>query len=249
VGAGPGDPELLTLKALRALQDADVILHDRLVPAVILDLARRDAQRICVGKAAGNIGSTQTQINSLLIDHARQGKRVVRLKGGDPFIFGRGGEELQALAAAQIDFSVVPGITAAAGCTAYAGIPLTHRDYAQTVSFVTGHAQAEEKQPDWRALAKPDVTAVFYMGLARLEHIIAKLLEHGAEASRPAGIIAQGTTPEQRVVTATLATLHDAATAANLESPALLVVGKVVELHSTLAWFNVAAGVDMSLSA
>jgi uroporphyrin-III C-methyltransferase/precorrin-2 dehydrogenase/sirohydrochlorin ferrochelatase len=249
VGAGPGDPELLTLKALRALQDADVILHDRLVPAVILDLARRDAERICVGKAAGNIGSSQTAINSLLIEHARQGKRVVRLKGGDPFIFGRGGEELQALAAAQIDFSVVPGITAAAGCTAYAGIPLTHRDYAQTVSFVTGHAQAEEKQPDWRALAKPDVTAVFYMGLARLEHIIAKLLEHGAEASRPAGIIAQGTTPDQRVVTATLATLRDAAAAANLESPALLVVGKVVELHSTLAWFNVAAGADVSLSA
>jgi uroporphyrin-III C-methyltransferase/precorrin-2 dehydrogenase/sirohydrochlorin ferrochelatase len=185
VGAGPGDPELLTLKALRALQDADVILHDRLVSAAVLDLARRDAEQICVGKAAGNIGSTQQEINSLMIEQARQGKRVVRLKGGDPFVFGRGGEELQALAEAEIDFSVIPGITAAAGCAAYAGIPLTHRDYAQTVSFVTGHAQAEEKQPDWRALAKPDVTAVFYMGLARLEHIIAKLLEHGAEASRP----------------------------------------------------------------
>jgi uroporphyrin-III C-methyltransferase / precorrin-2 dehydrogenase / sirohydrochlorin ferrochelatase len=253
VGAGPGDPELLTLKALRALQDADVILHDRLVPAAILDLARRDAARICVGKAAGNIGSTQEEINALLIGHATQGKRVVRLKGGDPFIFGRGGEELQALAAAQINFSVVPGITAATGCAAYAGIPLTHRDHAHSVTFVTGHAQGHghepDQEPDWRALAQPRSTAVFYMGLARLEHIVAKLLEHGAAPTCPAGIIAQGTTPDQRVITATLATIAGVSATANLESPALLIVGEVVALQSTLAWFGVATGADLSQTA
>ncbi len=156
MGAGPGDPELLTLKALRALQDADLILHDRLVPQAILDLARRDAARISVGKAAGSVGSTQAQINSLLIEHALQGKRVVRLKGGDPFIFGRGGEELEALAQARINFSVVPGITAAAGCAAYAGIPLTHRDHAHSVTFVTGHT-GDGREPDWRALATPGI--------------------------------------------------------------------------------------------
>ena len=253
VGAGPGDPELLTLKALRALQDADVILHDRLVPAAVLDLARRDAARICVGKAAGNIGSTQEEINALLIGHATQGKRVVRLKGGDPFIFGRGGEELQALAAAQINFSVVPGVTAATGCAAYAGIPLTHRDHAHSVTFVTGHAQGHghepDQEPDWRALAQPRSTAVFYMGLARLEHIVAKLLEHGAAPACPAGIIAQGTTPDQRVITATLATIAGVSAAANLESPALLIVGEVVSLQSTLAWFGAAAGVNLSQTA
>jgi uroporphyrin-III C-methyltransferase/precorrin-2 dehydrogenase/sirohydrochlorin ferrochelatase len=253
VGAGPGDPELLTLKALRALQDADVILHDRLVPAAVLDLARRDAARICVGKAAGNVGSTQQEINALLIEHANQGKRVVRLKGGDPFVFGRGGEELQALAAAGINFSVVPGITAATGCAAYAGIPLTHRDYAHSVSFVTGHAQGDGKEPgtepDWRALAMPGATAVFYMGHARLDHIVEKLLEHGAPATRPAGIIAQGTTANQRVITATLATIRDASADANLESPALLIVGEVVALHSALAWFGNASAVDLSRTA
>lgn len=253
VGAGPGDPELLTLKALRALQDADVILYDRLVPAAVLDLARRDAARICVGKAAGNIGSTQGEINTLLIEHANQGRRVVRLKGGDPFIFGRGGEELQALAAAKINFSVIPGITAATGCAAYAGIPLTHRDHAHSVTFVTGHAQGDGKEPgaepDWRALAAPGTTAVFYMGLARLEHIVAKLVEHGASPALPAGIVAQGTTPKQRVITATLATIRGASAAANLESPALLIVGEVVGLHPALAWFGAAAGVDLSQTA
>ena len=253
VGAGPGDPELLTLKALRALQDADVILYDRLVPAAVLDLARRDAARICVGKAAGNIGSTQEEINTLLIEHANQGRRVVRLKGGDPFIFGRGGEELQALAAAKINFSVIPGITAATGCAAYAGIPLTHRDHAHSVTFVTGHAQDHGKEPgaepDWRALAAPGTTAVFYMGLARLEQIVAKLVEHGASPALPAGIVAQGTTPNQRVITATLATIRGASVAANLESPALLIVGEVVGLHSSLAWFGAAAGVDLSQTA
>jgi uroporphyrin-III C-methyltransferase/precorrin-2 dehydrogenase/sirohydrochlorin ferrochelatase len=254
VGAGPGDPELLTLKALRALQDADVILHDRLVPAAVLEFARRDAVRICVGKAAGNVGSTQEEINALLIANARQGRRVVRLKGGDPFIFGRGGEEMQALAAAQIDFSVIPGITAALGCAAYAGIPLTHRDHAHSVTFVTAHAQNDDevpgKEPDWRALAMPGTTGVFYMGLARLDHIVAKLLEHGAPGGRPAGIISQGTTPQQRVVTATLATVRAAASAAELHSPALLVVGDVVALQPSLSWFNIeAAAPDLSQTA
>jgi uroporphyrin-III C-methyltransferase/precorrin-2 dehydrogenase/sirohydrochlorin ferrochelatase len=253
VGAGPGDPELLTLKALRALQDADVILHDRLVPSAVLDLARRDAARICVGKAAGSIGSAQEDINTLMIELANQGKRVVRLKGGDPFVFGRGGEELQALAKARINFSVVPGITAALGVAAYTGIPLTHRDFAHSVTFVTGHAQghgeAPGPEPDWRALAMPGATAVFYMGLARLDHIVEKLLEHGAAPTRPAGIIAQGTTAHQRVITATLATIRRVASEAHLEPPALLVVGDVVALHSTLAWFNTTAEVDLSQSA
>ncbi len=254
VGAGPGDPELLTLKALRALQDADVILHDRLVPAAVLEFARRDAVRICVGKAAGNVGITQEEINALLIEHARQGRRVVRLKGGDPFVFGRGGEELQALAAAQINFSVIPGITAALGCAAYAGIPLTHRDHAHSVTFVTAHAQNEGevpgKEPDWRALAMPGATGVFYMGLARLDHIVARLLEHGAPGLRPAAIVSQGTTPQQRVVTATLATIRAAASAAELHSPALLVVGEVVALQPSLSWFTTeAAAVDLSQTA
>ncbi len=249
VGAGPGDPELLTLKALRALQDADVILHDRLVPSTVLDLARRDALLISVGKAAGHIGSTQVEINALLIEHAGRGKRVVRLKGGDPFIFGRGGEELQALTEAQISFSVVPGITAATGCAAYAGIPLTHRDHAHSVTFVAGHSHGEGKEPDWRALAMPGGTAVFYMGLARVEHIVDKLLEHGAEGTRPAGIIAQGTTAGQRVITATLATIGAAMYGAKLESPALFVVGDVVALHSSLAWFGAGAAPGLSRTA
>jgi len=237
VGAGPGDPELLTLKALRALQDADLILHDRLVPQSILDLARRDAARISVGKAAGSVGSTQAQINSLLIEHAQQGKRVVRLKGGDPFIFGRGGEELEALAQARINFSVVPGVTAAAGCAAYAGIPLTHRNHAHSVTFVTAHT-GDGREPDWRALATPGTTVVFYMGLARVQRIAARLMEHGAAPSLPAAIVAQGTLQNQRVIAATLATIGAASSRANIESPALLIVGEVVSLHASLAWFN-----------
>ncbi len=173
----------------------------------------------------------------------------MRLKGGDPFIFGRGGEELAALARAGVDFSVVPGITAALGVAAYAGIPLTHRDHAHSVSFVTGHADRDGKEPDWRALAAPGATAVFYMGLARLERIVQQLLEHGAAADRPAALVAQGTLPNQRVVTATLGTLAAAVAAAQLESPALLIVGDVVALQSTLAWFNVVGDADIPQSA
>jgi uroporphyrin-III C-methyltransferase/precorrin-2 dehydrogenase/sirohydrochlorin ferrochelatase len=249
VSAGPGDPELLTLKALRALQDADVILHDRLVPAAVLDMARRDAQRVCVGKAAGNIGSTQEEINQLLIEHALQGRRVVRLKGGDAFIFGRGGEELEALSKAQISFSVIPGVTAAIGAAAYAGIPLTHRDFAHSVTFVAGHANKDGREPDWAALAKPGITAVFYMGLARIEHIAAQLKQHGAADALPAAVIAQATLENQRVITGTLATIAAAAARARVESPALLVVGEVVSLHDSLSWFNTAAPLQVSQTA
>jgi uroporphyrin-III C-methyltransferase/precorrin-2 dehydrogenase/sirohydrochlorin ferrochelatase len=249
VGAGPGDPELITLKALRALQDADVILHDRLVAGAVLDFARRDAERICVGKSAGGAGATQAEINELLIEHARRGRRVVRLKGGDPFIFGRGGEELEALARAGIGCSVVPGISAANGCAAYAGIPLTHREHANSVSFVTGHGDEGGSEPDWTALARPKTTAVIYMGLARLERIAAKLIENGAPSELPAAVISRGTTPEQRVTVAPLAQVASAAQSDGHESPALLIVGEVAALHATLAWFGGAAAAEVSESA
>ncbi len=244
VGAGPGDPELLTLKALRALQDADVILHDRLVPAAVLDYGRRDAERISVGKTAGGAGTSQEAINGLLIEHALRGRRVVRLKGGDPFIFGRGGEELEALARARIPFSVIPGISAANGCAAYAGIPLTHRDHAHSVSFVTGHGEEGEPQPDWTALAQPRATAVFYMGLARLERIVARLTAHGAPPERPAALIARGTTAQQQVIVATLGSIGARALAQRIESPALLIVGEVAALHATLAWYGTSSQPD-----
>jgi uroporphyrin-III C-methyltransferase/precorrin-2 dehydrogenase/sirohydrochlorin ferrochelatase len=249
VGAGPGDPELLTLKALRALQDAEVIFYDRLVSSAILDMARRDACLVCVGKSSGGDSAAQQEINDLLIRHASEGRRVVRLKGGDPFIFGRGGEELEALARARIDFSVIPGVTAALGIAAYAGIPLTHRHHAHSVTFVTGHADKNGKEPDWRALAAPGVTAVFYMGLGRLDHIVSELKAAGAPAGRPAALVSQGTLPDQRVIAATLGTLSAAAARATLESPTLLMVGDVVALQSTLAWFSAPGEAEVSQSA
>jgi uroporphyrin-III C-methyltransferase/precorrin-2 dehydrogenase/sirohydrochlorin ferrochelatase len=197
----------------------------------------------------GGAGSTQAEINALLIEHALQGKRVVRLKGGDPFIFGRGGEELEALRKAHIRFSVIPGITAAAGCAAYAGIPLTHRDHAHSVMFITGHEDREGREPDWAALARPGTTAVFYMGLSRVQHIAARLVQHGASETLPAALIAQGTLENQRVVTGTLGTIAEAASRASLQSPTLLVVGEVVSLHDTLAWFNTGAQLEVSQSA
>jgi len=242
VGAGPGDPGLLTLRALRALQNADVILYDRLVSAEILDLARRDAERINVGKTAGDAQVSQDEINTLLVQLAQQGKRVCRLKGGDPFIFGRGGEELEALAAAGVRFEVVPGVTAAAGCAAYAGIPLTHRDHAQSLVFVTGHTKDEAGDTvDWDHLARPAQTVVFYMGLGHLERIVSRLRAHGAPESRAAAIVEQGTRAEQRVVTGTLADLAQKARQSGIQSPALLIVGEVTRLHETLQWFNAAA--------
>jgi uroporphyrin-III C-methyltransferase / precorrin-2 dehydrogenase / sirohydrochlorin ferrochelatase len=242
VGAGPGDPGLLTLRALRALQNADVILYDRLVSAEILDLARRDAERINVGKTAGGAQVSQEEINARLVQLAQQGKRVCRLKGGDPFIFGRGGEELEALAAAGVRFEVVPGVTAAAGCAAYAGIPLTHREHAQSLVFVTGHTkeQASSNALDWDQLARPAQTVVFYMGLGSLEQTLLRLREHGAPDSRAAAIVEQGTRAEQRVVTGTLADLAQKARRAGVQSPALLIVGEVTRLHETLRWFNAA---------
>ena len=247
VGAGPGDPGLLTLRALRALQNADVVLYDRLVSPEVLDLARRDADRIYVGKSAGNAHVTQEDINALLVKLAKGGKRVCRLKGGDPFIFGRGGEELQALAAAGIRFEVVPGVTAAAGCAAYAGIPLTHRDHAQSLTFVTGHCKGETSNVDWDLVSRPNQTAVFYMGLGHLDSIVAQLRAHGVPAERAAAVIEQGTSAQQRVVTAELAELAQRVKDAGIQSPALLIVGEVTRLHETLRWFNAAGSTSGEL--
>ncbi len=249
VGAGPGDPGLLTLRALRVLQNADVVLYDRLVSNDVLDLARRDAERIYVGKVAGT-SSSQADINALLVKLALEGKRVCRLKGGDSFIFGRGGEELEALAQHGIRYEVVPGITAATGCAAYAGIPLTHREHAQSLTFVTGHAKDDgDMQVDWEALARPNQTIVFYMGLKSLPTIIAQLLAHGAPGQRAAAVVEQGTCATQRVVTGTLTTLEHEVAAAGLDSPSLLIVGEVTRLHETLKWFSAEAATDETLAA
>jgi uroporphyrin-III C-methyltransferase/precorrin-2 dehydrogenase/sirohydrochlorin ferrochelatase len=238
VGAGPGDPGLLTLRALRALNEADVILHDRLVGAGVLELARRDAQRIEVGKQAGNHHTTQDGIHALLLAHARAGKRVVRLKGGDPFVFGRGGEELEFLREHGISCEVVPGITAAVACAAYAGVPLTHRDHAQSVRFVTAHCQSSRDTLDWAALAQERQTLAVYMGVAELATLQTRLLEHGRAASTPFALIENGTRAEQRVVTGTLGILAERALVHAVRSPALLILGEVAALASTLAWFG-----------
>jgi len=246
VGAGPGDPGLLTLRALRVMQNADVVVYDRLVSDEVLELVRRDAQRIYVGKQAGKAYVSQQDINQLLVDLAKQGKRVCRLKGGDPFVFGRGGEELELLVQHGVRFEVVPGITAAAGCAAYAGIPLTHRDYSQMLTFATGHIKhtdvlgevSSELPMDWDVLAREHQTAVFYMGMNGLADIVRELLAHGAPASRAAAVIEQGTRSNQRVIIATLATLVDVVRDAQVQSPALLIVGEVARLHEKLQWFN-----------
>jgi uroporphyrin-III C-methyltransferase/precorrin-2 dehydrogenase/sirohydrochlorin ferrochelatase len=228
VGAGPGDPDLLTLRALRLLQEADVIVHDRLVGPGILDLARRDAERIHVGKARGNHSLSQAGINALLAERARAGQRVVRLKGGDPFVFGRGGEEVEHLRREGIAVEVVPGITAATGCAAAAGLPLTHRDVAQSLTLVTAHGRDGEPQLDWQALAGRNQTLVIYMGVAVAERIAARLIEHGRTASTPVAIIENGTLPTQRVVTGTLRDLGALVSGRGIEGPAAIVVGEVV---------------------
>jgi len=239
VGAGPGDPDLLTFKALRLLQSADVVLYDRLVSEAIVGLARKDAKLIYVGKARADHAVPQDQINQMLIDQAEQGLRVVRLKGGDPFIFGRGGEEIEGLAEKQIPFQIVPGITAASGCAAYGGIPLTHRDYAQSVRFVTGHLKNESCDLPWSEFVAPAQTIVFYMGLMGLPTICAQLIAHGRDAQTPIALVQQGTTPEQKVLIGTLADMPEQLKKEHIKAPTLIIVGEVVNLHEKLNWFSV----------
>ncbi len=238
VGAGPGNPDLLTFRALRLMQQADVVVYDRLVSPVILDMARRDASRIYAGKERSKHTLPQESINHLLVRLAKEGKRVLRLKGGDPFIFGRGGEEIETLTAHNVSFQVVPGITAASGVASYAGIPLTHRDYAQSCIFVTGHLKNNTIDLDWPLLARPHQTIVIYMGLQGLPHLCQQLMTHGLPETMPAAIIQQGTTQKQKTVVGTLKTLPELTVAANLTPPTLIIVGDVVKLHQKLAWFE-----------
>jgi len=238
VGAGPGDPDLLTFRALRLMQKADVVVYDNLVSKPIVEMTRRDAARIFVGKKRADHTMPQEAINELLVRLAKQGKRVLRLKGGDPFIFGRGGEEIETLAGHGIPFQVVPGITAASGVSTYAGIPLTHRDHAQSCIFVTGHLKDGSMNLDWDALARPKQTVVVYMGLHGLDTLCAKLVEHGLPGSTPVAIVQQGTTQNQRVITGTLVTLPGIAQVEKPQAPTLIIVGGVVTLREKLAWFK-----------
>ncbi len=238
VGGGPGNPDLLTLRALRVLQGADVLLYDYLVAPAIVELARREAERIYVGKQHEKHTLGQQEINALMVRLAREGKHVVRLKGGDPFIFGRGGEEIEALAAEGISFQIVPGITAASGASSYAGIPLTHRDYAQSCVFATGHLKDGSAQLDWPALTRPRQTVVIYMGLHGLQAICEGLVAHGLAADTPAALVERATQAEQRVAEGTLASLPGVALREKLKPPALLIVGEVVRLRSRLAWYG-----------
>ncbi len=236
VGAGPGDPELLTLRAVRLLGRADVIVYDHLVSPQVLEFVSPAAEQIYAGKQRNRHSMPQHDINLLLVRLARQGKIVIRLKGGDPFVFGRGGEEMQVLAEHGVPFEVVPGITAACGVSCYAGIPLTHRDHAQSCLFVTGHLKDGSCDLDWPALARPRQTVVIYMGLSALGEICTQLKAHGVAADMPVAAVQQGTTAQHRVVTGTLDTLPRRV--AGLKSPSLIIVGEVVRLHDTLAWFE-----------
>ncbi|WP_462165019.1 siroheme synthase CysG [Pseudoalteromonas xiamenensis] len=238
VGAGPGDAELLTLKALQLMQQADVVVYDYLVSDEIMELVRRDAELICVGKRMGNHSVVQEDTNKLLVDLARQGKKVCRIKGGDPFIYGRGGEEVQELAKHNVRYQIVPGITAAAGCSAYAGIPLTHRDHAQAIQFVTGHCKKDGNDLDWASLAKPNQTLAVYMGVVKSPDIQAKLIEHGRAETTPVAIVENGTRKNQRVFTTTLEQMASEIESQQVQSPALLIIGEVAALHQELAWFG-----------
>lgn len=237
VGAGPGDPDLLTFRALRLMQRAEVVLYDRLIGDGILNLVRRDAQRIYVGKAPKEHTLPQEEISRTMVRLAREGKRVLRLKGGDPFVFGRGGEEIEALAADGIPFQVVPGVSAANGCAAYAGIPLTHRDHAHACIFVTGHGRDNELGLDWPALIRPMQTLVIYMGLSQLPQIVAAYIRHGGDAATPAAIIENGTRRNQRVVTGPVERLPSLAEAEGLGQPSLIIIGSVVTLRRELSWY------------
>lgn len=244
VGAGPGDPDLLTFRALRLLQMADVIVYDRLVAPPILDLARREAERVYVGKERDKHTLSQENINQLLVRLAREGKRVVRLKGGDPFIFGRGGEEISTLMESGVSFQVVPGITAASGCATYSGIPLTHRDYAQSVVFVTGHLQDGSVDLNWKALAHANQTIVFYMGLHGVGLVSEQLIGHGLSASTPVALVQQGTTQNQRVIITQLQALEQTVKREAVKPPTIIIVGEVVQLHEKLDWFHPLPGAN-----
>ena len=238
IGAGPGDPDLLTFRALRLMQQADVVLYDRLVSDDVLNLTRRDADRIYVGKKRSEHALPQGEINQLLVDLAKQGKSVVRLKGGDPFIFGRGGEEIELLAKSDVPFQIVPGITAASGCATYAGIPLTHRDHAQSCVFVTGHLKDGSVDLNWSLLATTNQTVVIYMGLVGLPIICQNLIEHGVSEDMPIALIQQGTTQQQQVITGTLSTMEGILSKHEVHAPTLIIIGTVVSLRENLAWFH-----------
>ena len=238
VGSGPGELELLTLRAARLIGEADAIVYDHLIAEGVLDLARPDAEKIYVGKKSSNHSLPQNELNHLLVHLARAGRKVVRLKGGDPFIFGRGGEEIETLVDSGIPFEVVPGVTAAAGCAAYAGIPLTHRDHAQAVAFATGHLKDGTINLDWPSLARPRLTVVFYMGVGGLAEICRQMIAHGLPGEHPAAVVQNGTTRRQRVVAADLSTLPAKVEAAGITSPALIIVGTVVRLQQKLSWFG-----------